>query len=131
MLIIVTEDDAQGGRDHVEAHRSILLMISPHVQRGFVSHAHASFGSIMRMIFILLNLPSLNQFDHAASLPRDFFTSTPDYRPYSVVPIDRQLFDPDLAFKPFDRRFNWKGMLDSPVMDDPEDMRRNFESPSQ
>jgi DNA-binding beta-propeller fold protein YncE len=129
MLIIVTEDDAQGGRDHVEAHRSILLMISPHVQRGFVSRAHASFGSIMRMIFTLLDLPSLNQFDHAASLPRDFFTATPDYRPYSLVPIDRQLFDPDVAFKPFDRRFNWKAMLDSPVMDDPEDMRRNFEEP--
>jgi DNA-binding beta-propeller fold protein YncE len=129
MLIIVTEDDAQGGRDHVEAHRSILLMISPHVQRGFVSHTHASFGSIMRMIFILLHLPSLNQFDHAASLPRDFFTSTPNYRPYSLVPIDRQLFDPDVAFKPFDRRFNWNAMLDSPVMDHPDDMRRNFEDP--
>ncbi len=129
MLIIVTEDDAQGGRDHVEAHRSILLMISPHVKSGYVSHTHASFGSIMRMLFILLDLPSLNQFDHAASLPRDLFTDRPDYRPYTALPIDPRLFDPEVAFKPFDRRFNWKAMLDSPVMDDLEDMRRNFEDP--
>ncbi len=129
MLIIVTEDDSQGGRDHVEAHRSLLLLISPHVKRGYVSHTHASFGSIMRMIFILLGLPSLNQFDHAASLPRDFFTRSPDYRPYSLLPVDRRLFDPDVAFKPFDRRFNWKALLGSPIMDEPEDMRRNFQDP--
>jgi hypothetical protein len=119
MLIIVTEDDAQGGRDHVEAHRSILLMISPHVQRGYVSHTHASFGSIMRMIFILLNLRrSIN-----STMPRRCRAissrTTPDYRPTPLVPIDRRLFDPDVAFKPFDRRFNWKAMLDLPVMDHP------------
>ena len=33
MLIIVTEDDSQGGRDHVEAHRSLLMLIGPHVKK--------------------------------------------------------------------------------------------------
>ena len=45
---------------------------------------------------------------------------------HNLVP-DRRLFDPDLAFKPFDRRFNWKGIGRSPVMDDPVDMRKKFE----
>jgi YVTN family beta-propeller protein len=128
MLVIVTEDDPQGGRDHVDAHRSILMMIGPHVKRGYVSHTFANFGSLIKLISVLLDLPPLNQFDAAASLPRDFFTDRPDYTPYRVRPVDRRLFDPDAAFKPFDRRFNWKGVLESDRMDDPEDMRKYHES---
>ena len=37
MLIIVTEDDPQGGTDSVDAHRSLLMFISPWVKRGYVS----------------------------------------------------------------------------------------------
>jgi YVTN family beta-propeller protein len=126
MLIIVTEDDPQGGSDHVDAHRSVLMLISPHVKHGYVSHTLANFGSIMKMIFVLLDLPHLNQFDAAASLPADFFTDQPDYTPYAVRPVDKRLFDPETALKPFDRGFNWKSLLDSPEMDDPDDMRKGF-----
>jgi hypothetical protein len=125
MLVIVTEDDPQGGVDHLEGHRSILMMIGPYVKRNYISHTLSSFGSIMKVIFTLLDLPYLNQFDAAASMPRDFFTAEPDFTPYDVRPVDRRLFDPDAAFKPFDRRFNWKSLLDSPHMDDLDDMRRN------
>jgi hypothetical protein len=124
MLVVVTEDDPQGGRDHVDAHRSILMLIGPHVKRAHVSHRLASFGSIMKLIFVLLDLPYLNQFDAAASLPRDCFTERPDPSPWSLRPVDPRLFDPDAAFKPFDRRFDWKAVLDSPEMDRLEDMRR-------
>lgn len=127
MLVIVTEDDAQGGPDHVDAHRSILMMISPHVNKGYVSHTLTSFGSIMRMMFTILDLPPLNHYDATASLPRDFFTDKPDFAPYNIHPVDPRLFNPDLAFKPFDRRFNWKGLIESPEMDKLEDMRENFE----
>jgi len=40
----VTEDDAQSGVDHVDAHRSILLVASPWVRPGAVSHQHTSMG---------------------------------------------------------------------------------------
>ena len=127
MLVIVTEDDPQGGRDHVEAHRSLLMLIGPHVKRGYVSHALADFGSVMRLIFTLLGMPPLNQFDAAASLPLDFFSKgRPDATSYRVRPIDKRLFDPDEAFKPFDRRFNWKQLAASAQIDDPEDMLRPF-----
>jgi len=33
MLVIVTEDDPQGGVDHVDAHRSILMMAGPYVKK--------------------------------------------------------------------------------------------------
>jgi DNA-binding beta-propeller fold protein YncE len=125
-LVIVVEDDPQGGRDHVDAHRSVLMLIGPHVRRGYVSPTLASFGSIMKLIFTLLGLPPLNQFDAAASLPLDVFGDRLALEPYTAVPPDRTLFDPDAALKPFDRRFDWKALAGSPTMDDPEDMRRGF-----
>ena len=59
MLIIVTEDDPQGGRDHVDAHRSLLLLIGPHVKRHYVSIELMNFGSVLKMIFTLLDLAVL------------------------------------------------------------------------
>ena len=129
MLVIVAEDDPQGGRDHVDAHRSILLLAGPRIRRGYLSPTLASFGSIMRLMFLVLGLPPLNQFDAAASLPLDVFSSTPDLTPYVAKPVDRRLFDPDAALKPFDRRFNWKGLAGSQAMDDPDDMRRQLPGP--
>jgi hypothetical protein len=126
MLVIITEDDPQGGRDHVDAHRSILLLAGPHVRRGYVSPTLASFGSIMRLMFLVLGVPPLNHFDAAASLPLDVFSEVPDLTPYIAKPVDRRLFDPDAALKPFDHAFNWKGLAASPVMDDTADMRRQF-----
>jgi len=125
-LVVVVEDDPQGGRDHVDAHRSVLMLIGPHVRRGYVSPTLANFGSIMRLIFTLLGLPPLNQFDAAASLPLDFVADRLDPEPFTATLPDRALFDPNAALKPFDRRFNWKALADSPVMDDPDDMRRGF-----
>lgn len=125
-LVIVTEDDPQGGRDHVDAHRSILMLIGPHARRGHVSTGLANFGSIMRLIFTVLGLPPLNQFDATASLPLDGFGDRLDLEPFSATLPDRRLFDPDRALKPFDRRFNWKALAASPEMDDPGDMRRAF-----
>jgi YVTN family beta-propeller protein len=127
MLIIVTEDDAQGGRDHVDAHRSVLLLISPYVKQHYVSSELMNFGSVMKMIFTILDLPYLNQFDAAASLPRDFFTDTPNLATYATLPVDARIFDPAKALKPFDHGFNWQSLLESPIMDDPHDMRAAFD----
>ena len=102
------------------------MLAGPHVRRGYVSPTLASLGSIMKLIFLILGVPPLNQFDAAASLPLDVFSRAPDAALYNAVPVDRRLFDPDVALKPFDRRFNWKGLAASPVMDDPDDMRRQL-----
>ncbi len=127
MLIIVTEDDPQGGRDHVDAHRSVLLLVGPHVRRGYVSSRLLNFGSILKTIFTLLDLPYLNQFDATASLPTDFFTSQADLAPYDLVRVDERIFDPAKALKPFDHGFDWHSLLKSPKMDDPADMRAGFD----
>jgi len=65
MVVFVTEDDPQGGVDHVDAHRSILMVIGPYAKRGYVSHRHTSIVSIIKTINLILGAPPLNQYDAA------------------------------------------------------------------
>ncbi len=124
MLIVITEDDAQNGVDHVDAHRSILMLISPWVKKDYVSHMHYSFGSIFKTFWNILGLPYLNQYDAGANDLADFFTETPDFTPYNAIPVDAGIFDPQKALDPFDENFDWKALKESPVMDNKEDMLR-------
>jgi YVTN family beta-propeller protein len=122
MLIVITEDDAQNGVDHVDAHRSLLMLISPWVKRDYVSHEHYSFGSIFKTFWNILGIPYLNQYDAGATDLADFFTDEPDYTPYKAVPVDSRIFEPQKALDPFDESFDWKALEESPVMDNKEDM---------
>lgn len=124
MMIVITEDDAQNGVDHVDAHRSILMVVSPWVKRDYVSHTHYSFGSIFKTFWNILGLPYLNQYDAGASDFGDFFTPEPDFTPFNAVAVDPRIFDPQIALDPFDEEFDWRALEESPVMDDPEDMVR-------
>ncbi len=124
MLVIVTEDDPQGGVDHVDAHRSVLMMAGPYVKRNHVSHTHANFGSILKVIYNILNLQYVNQYDATASLLQDFFTDRPDYTPYDFVLPDKRIFDPDVALKKYNKTFDWRKVPKSEEMDDEADQRR-------
>ena len=124
MMIVITEDDAQNGVDHVDAHRSVLMVISPYVKRNYVSHIHYSFGSIFKTFWNVLGIPYLNQFDAGASDLADFFTDKPDFTPYSALEIDKRIFDPQKALDPLDEKFDWKSLEESPEIDKVEDMMR-------
>ena len=123
MLVIVTEDDPQGGVDHVDAHRSILMMAGPYVKRGYVSHTHANFGSILKTIYNVLDVPYVNQFDITASLLQDFFTSKPDYTPYTLEKNDPRVFDVNKAMKKYHKTVDWRKIEKGPDMDDEDDAR--------
>jgi YVTN family beta-propeller protein len=122
MLIVITEDDAQNGVDHVDAHRSILMLVSPWVKKDYVSHVHYSFGSIFKTFWNILGLPYLNQYDAGATDMADFFTETPNFTAYRAIPVDSRIFDPQKALDPFDENFDWQALEESPVMDNKEDM---------
>lgn len=124
MLVVITEDDAQNGVDHIDAHRSVLMLISPWVKKDYVSHVHYSFGSIFKTFWNILGLPYLNQYDASATDLADFFTETPDFTPYNALPVDSRIFEPQKALDPFDENFDWKALKESPVMDNKEDMLR-------
>ncbi|NNE36393.1 MAG: hypothetical protein HKN13_14245, partial [Rhodothermales bacterium] len=124
MAIVVTEDDPQGGVDHVDAHRSVLMVISPYTRRGYVSSRHYSFGSIMKTFWNVLGVPYLNQYDAGATDLSDFFMSEPDVESYRAVAPDVRLFDPQLALDPLDEDFNWQALADTPGLDDVEVMQK-------
>jgi hypothetical protein len=117
MAIFVTEDDAQGGRDHIDAHRTVFMGIGPYFKRNYVSHVNTSFPGMLKTIFRLLGLPPLNLFDAVASDLSDCFTNTPDYDGYKVMREDSRLFDPAAAREPLDARPSVK-------MDDPAEVVR-------
>ena len=123
MLVIITEDDPQGGVDHVDAHRSILMMAGPYVKKGYVSHTHANFGAILKTIYNVLNVPYVNQYDVTATLLQDFFTSKPDFTPYTLEKHDERIFDIDKAMAKYHTNVDWKKVMKGPDMDDEKAMR--------
>jgi hypothetical protein len=79
--IFVLEDDAQDGPDHVDAHRSPMLVISPYTRRHVVSHRRYSTVAVLKTMTRLLGIESLTYFDdRAPSLLREF-----DSKPSSEV----------------------------------------------
>ncbi len=124
MLIVVLEDDPQGGVDHVDAHRSPLMLISPYIKRNYVGHVHYSFGSVFKTFWKVLNVPYLNQYDATATDLSDMFTDKPDFTPYNALPIDPRLFDPQKALDPFDEKFDWKAFSESEELDRTETMQK-------
>lgn len=97
MAVLITEDDAQGGRDHIDAHRTLFLAAGPYVKRGYVSRVNAGFPGLLKTVFRLLGVPPLNLFDAAASDLSDVFTDQPDFAAYKLEPVDARLFDPAKA----------------------------------
>jgi YVTN family beta-propeller protein len=82
IAIFVIEDDAQNGPDHVDAHRTVGLVISPYTKRRFVDSTQYSTVSMVRTIELILGLPPLSQYDAAARPMFASFTDKPDLTPY-------------------------------------------------
>jgi DNA-binding beta-propeller fold protein YncE len=82
-VIFIIEDDAQNGADHVDAHRSITLVISKYSPRGpggapFVDSRFYSTVSAIRTMESLLGLPPMNTNDAFSSLISTLFTGPGD-----------------------------------------------------
>jgi DNA-binding beta-propeller fold protein YncE len=85
----ILEDDAQAGADHVDAHRSLGLVVSkysPHGQDGapFVDSRFYSTVSVLRTIESLLGLPPMNNNDAFSSLISTLFTGPGDQPAYTA-----------------------------------------------
>jgi YVTN family beta-propeller protein len=81
--IFMIEDDAQNGQDHVDAHRTVGLVISPYTRRNAVDHTMYTTSSMVRTIELMLKLPPMTQYDAAATPMFNAFQTTPDLRPYN------------------------------------------------
>jgi len=85
---------------------------------------HYSFGSIFKSFWNILELPYLNQYDAGATDLADMFTDEPDFTPYTALPPDMRIFDPQKALDPLDEEFDWEALRESPIIDNPVDMLR-------
>ena len=93
MAILVVEDDAQNGVDHVDGHRTIALAISPYVRRGAVDSTFYAQQSMVKTIELMLGLPTMSLFDLIATDMRASFTTTPDTTPYTAIQPAQSLFE--------------------------------------
>jgi YVTN family beta-propeller protein len=89
--IFVIEDDAQNGPDHVDAHRTVGLVISPYTKRRFVDSTQYATVSMIRTIELILGLPPLSQYDAAARPMFNSFTDRADLTPYVHTPAEIDL----------------------------------------
>ena len=84
--IFVIEDDAQNGPDHVDAHRTIGLVVSPYTKRGVLDSTQYGTVSMLRTMELILGLPPLSQYDAAATPMFNSFTDKADTTPYTHEP---------------------------------------------
>ena len=91
--IFVIEDDTQNGPDHVDAHRSVALVISPYTKRKHVDSTLYSTTSMLRTMELILGLAPMSQFDAAARPMFNSFTSKPDVTAYKHEPARVNLKD--------------------------------------
>jgi YVTN family beta-propeller protein len=75
-VIIILEDDAQNGPDHVDAHRSTTYVAGGFVKQGYVDHTMYSTSSALRTIELILGLPPMSQYDAAAEPMWRCFSNT-------------------------------------------------------
>ncbi|MCW5935913.1 MAG: hypothetical protein KIT11_01215 [Fimbriimonadaceae bacterium] len=123
MAVFVTQDDSGGDNDHVDRHRSFVLVLGPYAKRGYISRDHTSIMSIHKTIYQIFGLGPNNMFDALATDLRDMFTVEPNLTGYSHVDSDPRVFQAELAYKPGDPRFkDRKWMPAQTKMDDPDFM---------
>ncbi|WP_035348419.1 bifunctional YncE family protein/alkaline phosphatase family protein [Edaphobacter aggregans] len=85
----ILEDDAQNGADHVDAHRSIALVVSKYSPRAkdgsaFVDSRFYSTVSVIRTMETLLGLPPMNNNDAFSSMIGSLFRGPGDHEPYAA-----------------------------------------------
>jgi YVTN family beta-propeller protein len=86
--IIVVEDDAQNGPDHLDSHRTEALVISPYTARSTprADSTHYDTAAMVRTIELILGLKPLSQYDATAMPMWRLFGSSPDTTAYNSIP---------------------------------------------
>ncbi len=96
-LIIIVEDDAQSGPDHVDAHRSTAYIAGGFVKQGFVDHTPYTTASLLRTMELILGLPPMTQYDAPATPLWRCMNNTPDHLPFNLKPCQIDLNEKNTA----------------------------------
>ncbi|HWR54360.1 MAG TPA: bifunctional YncE family protein/alkaline phosphatase family protein [Bryobacteraceae bacterium] len=84
-LILVVEDDAQDGLDHVDGHRTVALAIGPHIRRGVVDSNNYNQTSMVRTIQEVFRIPPRTRFLSTARSMNSMFTPEKDLTAYKAI----------------------------------------------
>ena len=84
-LILVIEDDAQDGPDHIDAHRTIAYAVGPYVKRNAVVSTRYSTVNMLRTIEDILHLEPMGLNDGLQPPMTDVFTR--ERKPWKYTPI--------------------------------------------
>ncbi|MDB4917506.1 MAG: phosphoesterase, partial [Gemmatimonadetes bacterium] len=96
MAVLVVEDDAQDGVDHIDGHRTVALAISPYSKRGSIDSTFYSQPSMVKTVELMLGLPAMSLFDLVATDMRASFIDAaqkPDLRPYAALEPRQSLLE--------------------------------------
>ncbi|MGH9411573.1 MAG: hypothetical protein ACRD1V_19225 [Vicinamibacterales bacterium] len=92
--IFVLEDDAQNGPDHVDAHRSVLVVASPFTRHGVVDSTLYTTAGVLRTMELILGIAPMTEYDASATPLYNAFTTTPETAPFAHlaprVPLDER-----------------------------------------
>ena len=81
-VILVVEDDAQDGLDHVDGHRTVALAIGPNIRRGAVDSNFYDHAGMVRTIQEIFRIPPQTRFAAAARPMTSVFTAQADAAAY-------------------------------------------------
>ncbi len=84
-LILVTEDDAQDGIDHVDGHRTIALAIGPRIRRNVVDSNNYNHSSLIRTIQHIFGIAPRTRYLATARSMNSIFQTAVDLRPFQAV----------------------------------------------
>jgi YVTN family beta-propeller protein len=93
MLVLVVEDDAQDGVDHVDGRRTVALAIGPHIRRAAVDSNYYTHTSMIRTIQDIFEIPSRTRFVKSARAMNSVFqpaAAVTQYRALTPkIPLDQ------------------------------------------
>jgi hypothetical protein len=110
--VLITEDDSQGGWDHISAYRTIGMVVSAYSPNRVVT-TNYNQTSMVRTIEQILGLPPMNILDATAMPMFDCFSKTKTSQQYTALPSNI-LFDqmnrPLSQLRGKERRYALKSM---------------------
>ncbi len=96
-LILILEDDAQDGPDHVDAHRSTAYLAGGYVKRNFIDHTVYTTTSFLHSIEAILGMENMSQYDAGATPIWNCLTSQPSTSNYKVVSPNYDINEKNVA----------------------------------
>jgi YVTN family beta-propeller protein len=112
MAIFIIEDDAQNGADHVDAHRTVGLVISPYCRRNAVDSTLYTIASMVRTMELILGLPPMTQYDAGATPMFNTFQVNPQLTAYTALMPKVDLQAKNTEKSPFAKESSRMNFLD-------------------